>query len=413
MWRFKPRIIAVTGNVGKTSAKDSIYTALSKSLYIRKNQKSFNSEIGTPLTILGLQNAWNSPLLWTLNILKGALVPFTFKYPKWLVLEVGVDRPGDIDRVAKWLKPDIAVFTTFPTVPVHVEYFNSPEDVIKEKKKLIKYLKVDGELILNADDPKVLKCKEDSKRKVVTYGIHEPADVTLTHDSVIYEDFEGLKVPTGISFRVNYGGNSVPVALHGVLGVQHMYPVISAIATGLSIGIPFLDMTSALGYHKPPLGRMNLIDGINRSTIIDDSYNASPVAMEKAIDALSSLEISGQKIAVLGDMLEIGHFSAREHKRIGEYVANNKINHLFAIGLRSKDIARSAIESGMNESNVHWFNKSEEAIEEIQKLINPGSAILVKGSQGIRTEKIVVGIMKDPSRRKELLVRQEDIWGAK
>jgi UDP-N-acetylmuramoyl-tripeptide--D-alanyl-D-alanine ligase len=143
--KYHPRIIAVTGSVGKTSTKDAIFTAISGDVHARKSEKSFNSEIGVPLTILGLANAWSNPFLWFKNLLDGLLlIVFKQEYPEWLVLEVGADRPGDIESVAAWLKPDVAVFTRLPDVPVHVEFFSSPEEVIKEKKFLAYALKAGG-----------------------------------------------------------------------------------------------------------------------------------------------------------------------------------------------------------------------------------------------------------------------------
>ena len=154
--KYKPMIVAVTGSVGKTSTKDAIFTVMSSHFFVRKSEKSFNSEIGVPLTILGCNNAWSNPILWVKNIIEGLmLIVLGNHYPKWLVLEVGADRPGDIERIAKWLKPDVVVMTTLPDVPVHVEYFDSPEDVIKEKEYLISALKPKGVLVLNYDDEKV------------------------------------------------------------------------------------------------------------------------------------------------------------------------------------------------------------------------------------------------------------------
>ena len=128
--KYNPKVIAVTGSVGKTSAKDAIYAVIADQFHARKSEKSFNSEIGLPLTILGIPNAWNNPFKWLQNLLDGlALYLFRTSYPEWLVLEVGADRPGDIKKVASWLKVDIAVITRLPEMPVHVELFSSPAEV--------------------------------------------------------------------------------------------------------------------------------------------------------------------------------------------------------------------------------------------------------------------------------------------
>src|SRR3989344_2082713 len=145
--KYKPKIVAVTGSVGKTSAKDAIYSVLAEGSHVRKSEKSFNSEIGLPLTILGAPNAWSNPLKWIENLFDGLfLIIFPAKYPEWLVLEVGADRPGDIKSLATWLPVDVAVITRLPEVPVHVEYFDSPEEVVEEKAALIHALKSGGTL---------------------------------------------------------------------------------------------------------------------------------------------------------------------------------------------------------------------------------------------------------------------------
>src|SRR3990167_8511888 len=136
--KYKPKIVAVTGSVGKTSTKDAIYAVLQKGAHVRKSEKSFNSEVGLPLTILGAPNAWSNPLRWLQNIIDGLfMLVFNAQYPEWLILEVGADRPGDITSLSKWLPVDIAVITLLPEMPVHVEFFDSPEAVIEEKASLL------------------------------------------------------------------------------------------------------------------------------------------------------------------------------------------------------------------------------------------------------------------------------------
>src|SRR3989344_3229200 len=148
--RMKPQIIAITGSVGKTSIKDAVYEVLKNHMHVRKSEKSFNSEIGVPLSILGLPNVWSNPFLWLKTIIDGALIVMhPGEYPKMLILEMGVDRPGDMDRLTSWIRPDVVVLTRFPDVPVHVEYFDSPEAVAREKEKLVHAMKQDGVLVFN------------------------------------------------------------------------------------------------------------------------------------------------------------------------------------------------------------------------------------------------------------------------
>jgi UDP-N-acetylmuramoyl-tripeptide--D-alanyl-D-alanine ligase len=169
--RTRPHIIGITGSVGKTSTKDAVYTVLKQKVRVRKSEKSFNSEIGVPLTILGLPNAWNNPIRWIKNIIDGALVvAFPGNYPEWLVLEIGVDRPGDIARLTTWIKPDIVILTRLPDVPVHVEFFSSPEAVIAEKSQLVDALKSEGIFVFNNDDEAIVKIKEGVRQQSIGYS---------------------------------------------------------------------------------------------------------------------------------------------------------------------------------------------------------------------------------------------------
>jgi len=406
--RYRPKIIAITGTVGKTGTKDAIYQALSTSFHVRKNNKSLNSEIGVPLTILGLDSGWDSPLVWIKNILFGFVQIFYIpNYPKWLVLEVGIDHPGDMKKTASWLKPNVAVVTAFGNVPVHVEFFDSPEQVSEEEGSLINYLKKDGIIILNADDEKVLKLKNKAERKVYTFGQNSEADIVTSNVAINYE--EG--VPVGMSFKVFYEGNTLPINIRGIVGNQVGYPILAAITTGVALNLSVVPLATALNDLKVAPGRMNLIPGKSDTTIIDDSYNSSPLAVSKALEALKNIETKGNKVAILGDMLELGRFSNSEHKKVGEMVRDAGIDSLVTVGLRSEITAKSAIESGMPESNVFHFEKAQNAVKIMEKFLKPGNIILVKGSQGIRTEKIVKACMKDEEKAEELLVRQEGVWG--
>ncbi|MBT3729829.1 UDP-N-acetylmuramoyl-tripeptide--D-alanyl-D-alanine ligase [bacterium] len=412
--KYKPKIVAVTGNIGKTSSKDAIYTVLSSMSFVRKSEKSFNSEVGVPLTILGLPNAWNSVSGWFKNIIDGfSLIIMKNHYPKWLVLEVGADRPGDIESISKWLKPDAVVMTHLPDVPVHVEFFNNTEEVVKEKSYLVKALKDEGVFVVNSDDKKAFGMKAlvsdlpagKAGKKVFTYGYTTGSSVVASDENIIYKDNK----PTGITFRVDYSGNSIPVELKGVIGKQHIYPILSALAIGISQGLNIVKMETALVMHEPAPGRMRLIDGINNSTIIDDSYNASPTATAEALNTLKSVSTTGRKIAVLGDMLELGEHSYDEHMKIGKLVAETA-DILITVGVRSKYIAQGANEAKMKKRDIFSFNDSVKAGEKLEKIIGENDTVLVKGSQSIRAEKAVEKVMAEPDRKYKLLVRQEEEW---
>ncbi|MEK7148634.1 MAG: UDP-N-acetylmuramoyl-tripeptide--D-alanyl-D-alanine ligase [Patescibacteria group bacterium] len=407
--KYNPKIIAVTGTVGKTSTKDAIFAVVGEALVASKSMKSFNSEIGLPLTILNCENAWLNPLLWFKNILKGLILILTrVHYPKWLVLEIGADKPGDIAHATLLVVPDVAVITRFGDVPVHVEFFKSPEELFDEEANIVKALRSTGVLIVNADDERVLALREKTKAKSLTYGLKAGAMFRASNIQTAYEGH----MPVGTTFKLEYDGNVFPVAMHGVLGVQPVYSALAAIATGVYLKLNVVDIIGRLSLHMSPPGRMRVLSGIKGSSIIDDSYNASPVAAEAALEALKSIKTKGKRIAVLGDMLELGKFTIDEHKKIGK-LAGSFVDLLLAVGPRAKYIVEGALDADMSEKNIIEFDDSRLAGKYLEGIIGAGDIVLMKGSQGIRMERAVEEIMAEPERASEFLVRQEEEWKAK
>ena len=423
--KYKPKIIAITGSVGKTSTKDAIWTVLAPHFHVRKSDKSFNGEIGLPLTILELPNGWNNPFIWLRNIIQGFFLVFTINYklstinyPSWLILEIGADRPGDIEKVSRWLSPDVVVITRFAEVPVHIEFFKSREEIIKEKSFLVKALKEGGLLLLNNDDADV-RALRDMRRncRVITWGIEQESDFQASNLETAYGKRGNAKMPSGITFKVNYAGNSVPIHLSGTLGRQHVYPVLAALSLGNTLGLNMVGIAESVKTYKTPSGRMKIISGVKHTTVIDDSYNASPVAMAEALKTLKEIKTGGgfeveprsRKIAVLGDMLELGKHSGREHERAGRE-AKESCDILVTVGVRARDIAAGALNHGMDENRIFQFDTSAEAAKPVEELLKEGDIVLVKGSQIARMERIVEEIMAEPELKERLLVRQESEW---
>ncbi|MFA5997671.1 MAG: UDP-N-acetylmuramoyl-tripeptide--D-alanyl-D-alanine ligase [Candidatus Paceibacterota bacterium] len=407
--KYHPKIIAVTGSVGKTSTKDAIFAVVGEKLVARKSVKSFNSEIGLPLTILNCENGWNNPFIWLKNIIKGfALIVSRMHYPKWLVLEVGADKPGDIVRATNIITPDIAVITRFSEVPVHVEFFKTPDELYEEKANLVKALRNTGVLIVNADDDRVLALREKTKAKSLTYGLSGGAMFCATNIQVAYDK----GAPVGTTFKLEYDGSVFPVEMKGVLGVQPVYSALAAIATGVYLKLNIIDILEKLTVHISPPGRMRLIPGLKGTTIIDDTYNASPVAAEAAVEALRSIKTKGRRIAVLGDMLELGKYTIDEHKKLGTQAASF-VDMILAVGPRAKYIIEGALEGDMSEKNLLEFDDSQEAGKYLESILNSGDVILAKGSQGVRMERVVEEVMGEPERAGELLVRQDSEWKAR
>ncbi|MBP6923945.1 MAG: UDP-N-acetylmuramoyl-tripeptide--D-alanyl-D-alanine ligase [Candidatus Pacebacteria bacterium] len=404
--RHKPTIVCVTGNVGKTTTKDAIYSAIKNSVSARKSEKSFNSEIGVPITVLGLHNAWGNPLLWIKNILDGFFIAFFSKeYPAVLVLEMGIDRPGDMERLSRWIRPDVVVLTRLPSVPVHVEYFQTPEAVITEKMKLVSALKVDGTLVYNHDDMLIQQQLGDVLQRSLGFSRYIETDYMATDDAVIYSD----DVAVGMQCTITHAGESIPLQISGTVGTQHAYACAAAVAVADVLGISLEEAVTSLKDLRTPNGRARLIPGIKSTMIIDDTYNSSPTACELALQTLSEMKHAKRKIAVLGDMLELGRFSSEEHEKIGALVARSA-DMLLTVGVRARKIAEGALNMGMPEDNILQYDDSAQAGRELQALLQYGDVVLVKASQGIRAERIVEEVMADPNHASELLVRQDDEW---
>tara|TARA_B100000745_G_C20152315_1_gene395041 strand:+ start:3226 stop:4515 length:1290 start_codon:yes stop_codon:yes gene_type:complete len=404
--KYKPTIVVVTGSVGKTSMKDAVAHVLEQQFFVRKSQKSYNSETGVPLTILGCENPWNSHVLWMKVIVEGLLLIFSKNhYPKILVLEVGADKPGDVKGMMDWITPNVVIVTKLPSIPVHVEAYASPDQTREEEFSPAHSLGVDGTLIYSKDDEFAAELAKGVGANVITYGLKENADIVGEYKGLVYDG----NTPKGISADIIRDGKRECVVVNGAAGKHQLYPALGAYATGLVFDLIPSQICEAIQGYTPPQGRMRVHEGIKNTLLIDDSYNASPVAMIAALDTLNEIQAAGEKIVVLGDMLELGTFSMDEHMHVGRCAAK-KADLLVTVGLRAKGIADGANKARMAKKNMVHFNTSEEAAEFLIEKVESGDVVLVKGSQGVRMEKITEALLQDKSRASELLVRQDVEW---
>lgn len=408
--RFSPRIVAITGSVGKTSTKEAIAIILASKYDIRKSPKSYNSEFGIPLTVLGLKTQWNSIFGWLSVIMRGFFVMFQEKYPDILVLEAGVDRPENMDVFLSLIKPEVSVITAIGEIPVHVEFFSGPKELAFEKGKLACGTAQNGCVLLNADDDVVYDMRNEARGKVLTFGFGKGSDLQVSNYAIVAGRNEmGIEVPLGIRCKIDYHGSTVPLRLERVLGKQQLYVAAAALGVGVWFGINILDAAATLSaLYRPLSGRSRLLEGIKGSLILDDTYNASPTAMHAALDTLHDIP-ARRRIAVLGDMLEIGKFTIQAHEAMGELAAPI-VDMLVTVGPRAKFIAREARERGLAPEQVHEFGNALEAGKFLEDIVVPGDVVLVKGSQSMRMERAVEEIMAHPELKKDLLVRQEPFW---
>ncbi len=408
--KYKPAIIGITGNVGKTSTKEAVVSALKIKYRVRGSQKSYNSELGVPLTILNLDTAWSSPRGWLKNIWSGfKLILFSCDYPEYLVLEIGADKPGDIENLVRWLPLKTGIITRVPDIPVHLEFFDSPKSIVKEKMNLAKAIPADGKIIINSDDKNIYPPEINLKASLVTFGLKKEAMVRGSDIAFWYDKNGSEKNLIGLSFKINHQGKSMPIRIKGVLGEHHVYTYLAAMAVALDQGINMLEAAEALENHHLPPGRLKILDGVKDSLILDDSYNSSPASLECALKALEDIKTEGRKIAIIGDMLELGGYTETAHRQIGQ-LAGKFCDYLILVGQRIKYTADEAQKHGFPKENILIHTDSQKAGKDAELLIQAGDVVLVKGSQSIRTEKAVEEIMKYPENKNDLLCRQDPNW---
>ena len=401
--RHKPYIIGVTGNLGKTGTKDAIYAVLKDHYHVRRSEKSMNSEFGVPLTILGEKSGWNNPLKWAIVLVRGFFVVFAKEYPSHLVLEIGADRPGDIKDITSWIKPDVTVVTQFGQVPVHIEFFKNREAVVEEKGYLVSALKESGLFIYNADDHDAQNLLGKTNAQKMSIGIHEKADVKASGVKLYGKPLKGTEA------MITVGTDKEHLVLPEVVGRSPIYCALPALAVASHLGITLPIACASLRDEAKPKGRMRLLQGMKGSVIIDDSYNASPKATEHGLKTLSEIDTIGRKIAVLGDMLELGDHTHDEHYKIGK-VAAISCHKLFTVGIRSRVTAEGALDAGMSDDAIMQCETSIDVGRELVKLLEPHDVVYVKGSQSMRMERAIKMILAETHNPKAVLVRQENEW---
>ncbi len=403
--KFKPVVIGVTGSVGKTSTKEAIFAILEKKKRARCNVGNFNSEYGVPLTVLGdwtekeleviSRDVTNPPtagqkvLFFSRIIITSSFrLAFGWKklYPEVLVLEYAADKSGDLSYLTKIVKPNISVVTAVGDIPVHVEFYPTAEAVAKEKAHLVEALPASGLAVLSGDELRVSVMAQKTRATSLTFGFAENCDVRIIDFENKIENKDGILKPTGIVFKLGYDGAFVPVRINGTLGYSQAYSAAAAACVGLAFNLNLVDVSEALAYYKPPHSRMQFLPGINKSTIIDDSYNASPLSLRLAIETVKEIK-AARKIAIIGDMLELGSFSVPAHKEIGALAAKI-FDVIIAVGPQAKYYADAASKARIAKKNCMYV-ENVSALQNIGEFIKPGDLVLVKASHGIHLSKAV------------------------
>ncbi len=401
--KYKPKIIGITGSVGKTSAKEAVFAVVSQKFRSYRAAKNFNDELGLPLAIIGYNdNPQKNPLLWLRVFFRAIrLILLRTKFPEILILEYGIDKPGDMDHLVSIAKPDIAIITSIGVS--HYEFFNDAEAIEFEKGKLAEAVASTGVVIVNADNSKALAQKQKSKGSSLSYGTIGEADISIVVKTELVDAsaqtiFEARTISRQFEATVN------------AIGRPHLAAVAAAIAVAEYLKIETDLVISGLQEYRPAPGRLNIIGGIKHSTIIDDTYNAADP--QGVIEGLAVFDrLPGlHKIAVLGTMRELGDLSDESHDMVGKMLSTVVMDYLITIGDGGKQIAESAVLTGFPAEKVLSFPDSDSAKRNVQDLLQPDGLIWLKGSQYVRMEKITKEIMAEPMRAKELLCRQYGTW---
>ena len=353
-WRekFTLPVIAITGSNGKTTTKDLTAAVLSARGPVLKTQANFNNEIGLPLTLLGLKKEHTAA-----------------------VVEIGMRGFHQIEAMAPIADPSVGIVTNVGET--HMELLGSLENIAKAKSELVEAIPAGGTVILNADNAYVAAMREKAKKgvRVLTFGIEQAADVRGGHIRT-----EGAAT----TFAVTFGGETHDYTVR-MVGRHNVYNALAAIAAGFALGLSPAEIQTGLDQLEATKMRFEVED-VKGYKVVNDAYNASPMSMKAAIETLAELE-KGRKVAVLGDMLELGSVSVVAHEEVGREVAAHGFAALVTRGALGEKIADGAEAAGMKA--VYRAASHEEAAEILHKILQPGDAVLFKGSRGMKMEKII------------------------
>jgi UDP-N-acetylmuramoyl-tripeptide--D-alanyl-D-alanine ligase len=409
--KYKPDIVGITGSVGKTSSKEAIATVLEAKFSVRRTSKNYNNEIGLPLTIIGVDKTPGRSVLGWLSVIwkaKKLLLAQDKNFPEILVLEMGADKPGDIEYLTDMAPCKVGVLTFISHA--HTEFFKTIKKIAQEKRIIISHLRQDGFAVLNFDNDLVMQSIGTTKAEIITYGFKDGADLRATDVNILKDEVTGW--PSGLNFKVLYKGSVVPVFLPGVIAKSAISSALAGLAVGTIFGVNLVEGSRALSKSEASPGRMRLVKGIKSTLLIDDTYNSSPEAAKSAVETLFQLEArsGARRFAALGDMLELGTETENAHRELGFKVAELGVDFLITVGEAAKYIAAAAKEAGLDENKIVSFANSVEAGRFLQEKLKEGDLVLVKGSQGARMEKIVKEVMAEPQMAKDILCRQGEEW---
>lgn len=359
--KYGTPVVALTGSNGKTTTKELIAACLETRMTVLKSRGNLNNLIGLPLTLLGLTGR-----------------------EEVVVLEMGMNVPGEIRRLTEISEPDVGLITNIQEV--HLEGLGSLERVKEEKGELFRGMKRDGTIVVNRDDPRVVDLSRLFPGRKITVGLEGPADVEARE-----VHSRGLR---GTAFRLTTQKESIEITLPCV-GRHFVSNALAASAVAMHFGIEGAEIKKAVESFRPFPMRMEVSDLPGGVHLINDAYNANPRSMQLALETLREVGGKGRSIAVLGDMLELGDFSEEAHRNLGRVVKTLSIDYLITLGERSAAIVESAIEDGFTPERTGIAKSHAEAARIARQWARKGDWILVKGSRGMAMEKVVEALREE------------------
>lgn len=354
--QFAGPVVGITGTSGKTTCKEMLAAILEQIGPGLKSAGNFNNLIGVPLTLFGLRPEHH-----------------------WAVVEMGMSARGEIARLAEIAAPNIGLITNVGAG--HLENFEGISGVARAKGELFISLPAEGVALINADDSEVLTLPVANGVRKIFFGLSPDADVRASE----------IAAHNGsVSFDLTIGGAVQRVTLP-LPGRHNVVNALGAAAAATVLGVGLKEIAAGLGDFKPCPGRMELLEFPGDIVVLEDSYNANPLSVHAALDALYDLGSPGQRIAVLADMLELGPSSPDLHHQIGILVAK-RADRLFTYGALAKEIARGAMDAGLPVENVFVANSHDELAARLLEVLQAGDRVLIKGSRGMRMEKVTAAL---------------------
>ena len=394
----QPKLIVVTGSVGKTSAKAAIATILGEKYRVRMQDGNHNTHMSVPLAIMGLAYPENIRSVgeWLRVFSAARLRIKQEKDVDIIVQELGTDRPGDVGQFSRYLNPDIAVVTAVS--PEHMEFFKTIDAVAKEELSVASFSKY---TIVNRDDVDSSYAKYANTQAISTYGLSQQAEYHIVLET-------GLPLEGRVGQLMTPEWPPIPISLQ-LVGEHSFKAAVAGAAVAAKLGLSAEEVAVGLAKIVPVAGRMQLLRGANDSIIIDDTYNSSPLALSAALQTLQLVE-SPKRIAVIGSMNELGAYSAEAHRAVADYCDPNKLEVVVTIGKEAGEYLAPAVQQ--RGCQVKVCKSPYEAGGYVRGLLEPNTVVLVKGSQnGVFAEEAIKVLLSDIE-DKDKLVRQTPAWMA-